>query len=79
MRNREALACVVGPGAIAAATDADKEVGERGIRCASLSRDAKRRYAADGLPAIRLPRPRTGWWRASLKRDGTGRSSMCGG
>jgi hypothetical protein len=74
----EALLGVVGPGAIAAATAAAKEAGERRDQVRdALSRDLEAaRYAAEPSGNTMPLTPRTGWWRASLKRAGTGRSSM---
>jgi hypothetical protein len=74
----EALLGVVGPGAIAAATAAAKEAGERRDQVRdALSRDLEAaRYAADRPSGNTMPlTPRTGWWRASWKRAGTGRLS----
>jgi len=73
----EALLGVVGPGAIAAATAAAKEAGERRDQVRdALSRDLEAaRYAADrAFRQYDAADPATGWWRVSLKRAGTGRS-----
>ncbi|WP_247783844.1 recombinase family protein [Bradyrhizobium sp. 170] len=73
----DALLGVVGPGAIAAATAAPREPWNGGIRCARLSVATSKRRAMPptGPSANTMPlTPRTGWWRASLKRAGTGRS-----
>src|SRR5258706_9436417 len=75
----EALLGVVGPGAIAAATAAAKEAGERRdqVRDALSAIWKQRAMPPTGLSGNTMPRtPRTGWWRVSLKRAGTGRSLM---
>jgi hypothetical protein len=71
----EALLGVVSPGAIAAATAAAKEAGERRDQVRdALSRERRAMPPTGPSGNTMPPTPRTGWWRVNLKRAGTGRS-----
>jgi hypothetical protein len=74
-----ALLTVVGPGAIAAATAAEKEAGQRRdqVREASAA-TSKRRATPPTAPSgnTMLPIQPIGWSRANWRRAGTGRSRM---
>ncbi len=75
----EALLGVVGPGTIAAATAAARKPANGGIRCAmrSVATSKRRARAPTGPSGNAMPvTPRTGWWRASLKRAGIRRLPM---
>ena len=75
----EALLGVVGPALSLLRPLPPRKPGNGGIRCAMLSVATSKRRAMPptGPSGNTMPlTPRTGWWRASLKRAGTRRLSM---